>query len=87
MVLCCGFVGEMGVVGVGKFLWFWVCVLVWFTGCVLWCGWVLVCMYTHARAHTHTHTIHNHNRESMGKFRHEMGTKLGLRNEGFYGLW
>jgi len=26
-------------------------------------------------------------RESMGKFRHEMGTRLGLRNKGFYGLW
>jgi len=26
-------------------------------------------------------------RESMGKFRHEMGTRLGLRDKGFYGLW
>eukprot|EP00468_Gymnochlora_sp_CCMP2014_P006123 CAMPEP_0167762824 /NCGR_PEP_ID=MMETSP0110_2-20121227/12997_1 /TAXON_ID=629695 /ORGANISM="Gymnochlora sp., Strain CCMP2014" /LENGTH=607 /DNA_ID=CAMNT_0007649771 /DNA_START=66 /DNA_END=1886 /DNA_ORIENTATION=- len=26
-------------------------------------------------------------RECMGKFRHEMGTKLGLRKGGFYGLW
>ncbi|GAB5367913.1 hypothetical protein AAMO2058_001272700 [Amorphochlora amoebiformis] len=26
-------------------------------------------------------------REAMGKFRHEMGTRLGLRSKGFYGLW
>eukprot|EP00469_Lotharella_globosa_P010757 CAMPEP_0167787596 /NCGR_PEP_ID=MMETSP0111_2-20121227/9528_1 /TAXON_ID=91324 /ORGANISM="Lotharella globosa, Strain CCCM811" /LENGTH=611 /DNA_ID=CAMNT_0007679291 /DNA_START=59 /DNA_END=1894 /DNA_ORIENTATION=+ len=26
-------------------------------------------------------------REAMGKFRHELGTILGLRNKGFYGLW
>merc|ERR1712061_246645 len=25
--------------------------------------------------------------ETMGKFRHLMGTDLGLRNEGFHGLW
>lgn len=26
-------------------------------------------------------------RDSAGRLRHEMGTQLGLRNEGFYGLW
>jgi aspartyl-tRNA synthetase len=26
-------------------------------------------------------------RQALGKFRHELGTKLGLRNEGFNGLW
>jgi len=29
----------------------------------------------------------NKARDAMGKFRHEMGTRLGLRNKGFYGLW
>jgi aspartyl-tRNA synthetase len=28
-----------------------------------------------------------HTRQCLGKFRHELGTRLGLRNEGFYGLW
>jgi len=26
-------------------------------------------------------------RDSAGRLRHEMGTRLGLRNKGFYGLW
>jgi len=25
--------------------------------------------------------------ECLGKFRHEMGTRLGMRNEGYHGLW